>query len=173
MTWLSVLIALGISTTAFFYLAHVNAKRRRAFKLPDYEKPMRTRSALFLLVLPGLFFLGTGSWPALTVWVAGITVIGWIIAATSPVWLQQTVARHRHKLTKGITSFRQVSRQIGRLAVSPARVADAMRDASARIAVLEARISALEGELAGLKSQIKPVRKKPVKREKTLSEPLG
>ncbi len=81
---LTVIVALTASVTALAHLAHADPKRRRAFGLPLYAKRRRTTITLVILLLPGVGLLALGDSAGFTIWIGGLTLLGWGIAAVRP-----------------------------------------------------------------------------------------
>jgi hypothetical protein len=152
MDTLTVIAGLCISTAVLVYLAHTDPKRRRVFGRPSYERPRRVWSSLFILSVPGIWLLMSVNGAGFTIWLGGLTVVGWGVAATNPARAEAWRATAQACLNKtgritvlGWSSF-----------VSAARSARAvilfLRDGTERIAALEARINQLESEVQRIKS---------------------
>ncbi|MEM7667831.1 MAG: hypothetical protein AAF317_01610 [Pseudomonadota bacterium] len=158
MTTLGTLLTLLISGVAVIYLAATNAKRRRAFKQPPVEQRWRLIARLSVW-LPGLACVVLQEWAIFTMWAGGITVLGWVVAATSPVHLDalgrdaRVAFSHLGDRTSGFTSLitARTASFRGKGSAGVARIAEMFKAApDERVEVLEARIAALEARLARL-----------------------
>ena len=84
MDTLTVIAGLCISTAVLVYLAHTDPKRRRVFGRPPHEERRHVWSSLFILSVPGIWLLMSGNGAGFTIWLGGLTVVGWGVAATNP-----------------------------------------------------------------------------------------
>lgn len=84
MTLFWTLLASFISITGMLYLRHVNTKRRRVFKLSESTVPARPVLGWLGVLAPLFILIITGDMAALIVWLAIITLAGWLIAFQKP-----------------------------------------------------------------------------------------
>ncbi|MEM9369650.1 MAG: hypothetical protein AAGA26_00705 [Pseudomonadota bacterium] len=159
MTALWSIFALIVSGTGVVYLAVTNAKRRRAFGQVAVAQRWRLLARIAVW-LPGIAAILVQDWALFTLWAGGITVLGWVIAATSPHHL---AALHRDWSVVSATAHHHFLDVSGQLAAGvssiTARVGDVPgprigrlfeRSSEKRIMTLEARIATLEARLARL-----------------------
>ncbi|MEM6680337.1 MAG: hypothetical protein AAF675_20930 [Pseudomonadota bacterium] len=154
MTGLLAFLALAVSTAALLYLRVTDPRRRRVFNLPplDRDRPLLAQAALWL---PAVGLILLGNLAALVIWMGGIAVIGWAVAAATPNTV--VVARERFDALRVESAKRYVSLRAGLrlwlrvLSTIPAQLREeaATPGQSDRIAALEARIAELETLLAG------------------------
>ncbi|MDF1735099.1 MAG: hypothetical protein P1U37_07430 [Minwuia sp.] len=150
MSMSGVFLAIMASFAALVWRASTDPKRRRVFDLPPTARRHRPRLALVAFVVPGILLVATGAWAGLVVWMAALTVLGWRLAAISPIWLTRTADALRTstaRLAAGAAAF------VSRLRTTLARltgegdVADA--ETARRLAALEDRVAALEARASG------------------------
>lgn len=139
-----VVAGLCISTAALAYLAHTDPKRRRVFGRPQYEKRRRIWLSLFILSAPGVWFMMSGNGAGFTVWLGGVSVVGWGVAAMNP---------HRAAAVATLAGrWRCIAVAGGRRSAAAVRAAHdfyhSLGDTPARVAVLERRVDELEAKLA-------------------------
>ena len=138
MTVLVTLGALAVSLAALSWLATTDAKRRRVFSLEPVERDLwQVWCALILVSVPGVLLLVAGNGAAFTVWIAAVTVLGWVLAAVTP----DRIATVRSIIGRGATAALRVLNAatgwIIAVGTLPGRIAD-----------LEHRVVDLEAELA-------------------------
>lgn len=151
MDTLTVIAGLCISTAAVAYLAHTDPKRRRVFGLPEFERQRWTKASLAVLLAPGILLLVSGNGAGFTIWLGGLTVIGWGVAATTPARAETWREIAWTRLTRTI---RIVVRGRSNLVLAVRRVRAGILflcDGAERVAALEARIDQLESEVRGNK----------------------
>jgi hypothetical protein len=79
-TELLTVVALLCSGLALAVLAWRDPKRRRRQGLIGAASVPERRALAGVTVLPGLGLSLLGAWPALLLWLAGITLLGWALA---------------------------------------------------------------------------------------------
>lgn len=90
MTWwqdgtVVTLLAVIISSIGMLYLAHTDPKRRRAHRLASAERTTAQVAMVTALVFsPLIWMLAIEHYGALCMWLAAITVVGWLIAWKRP-----------------------------------------------------------------------------------------
>lgn len=78
------LLSLLFSGVALAYLNHTDAKRRRTYKLPVYEKKQMRQWAWWLVFLPCPFLMLSEQWAAFVMWATAISLVGWGLAVRKP-----------------------------------------------------------------------------------------
>lgn len=81
---IATLVSLLISGVALVFLNHTDAKRRRAYKLPAWDKPNQRKWAWWIVCLPLPILVMTEQWSALVMWATAISLIGWGLAVRKP-----------------------------------------------------------------------------------------
>jgi hypothetical protein len=148
---LTIIIALCISTAALAYLAQTDPKRRRVSNHPPYEKPRRVWLSLFILSVPGIWLLMSGNGAGFTIWLGGLTVAGWGVAAINPTraeaWWETALAcmnKTGRIVILGWSGLVSTTQRVRAGIVF-------LQGGIDRIAVLEVRIDQLESEIQRLK----------------------
>jgi hypothetical protein len=79
------IVAVAVSLAALAYIAAGDAKRRRAFGLPE-NGPERGRIWLGLagVCLPAVQLLHIGHGAGFVIWCSAMSVAGWLLAASPP-----------------------------------------------------------------------------------------
>ncbi|MEM0922425.1 MAG: hypothetical protein AAGF44_01055 [Pseudomonadota bacterium] len=165
------ILALILSGIGLAYLAVTDPKRRRAFAQPVLERRRWKLVARLLVFLPGFGLAFLGDVAAVIIWLGAITVLGWGIAALSPLHIDALKSKSREaagnyamRLAGLATPLRAaagvvlgslswaLSKGVERVTPGqvPVLVLPSRRGDSARIAELEARVVALEAALADL-----------------------
>lgn len=101
MTGLMAIIALAISVAGLVYCRATDAKRRRVFGLAPMPRRWAT-AGHGAVWLPGITLLAVGDVSTLIVWIGGVSVTGWGIAATTPGLVRATTTR-MHEVARGIS----------------------------------------------------------------------
>lgn len=77
-------LSLLVSGIALAFLNHTDAKRRRTYKLPAWEKPQQRTWAWWLVFLPLPLLCVMAQWSALVMWATAISLVGWGLAVRKP-----------------------------------------------------------------------------------------
>ena len=80
MTLAWTLAALAISLPALYALRWTDPKRRRILELPMLTGQRRTVLPWLGVFLPGIVLFVIGASAALIIWLAALTVLGWLLA---------------------------------------------------------------------------------------------
>lgn len=78
------LLSLLFSGLGLAYLNHTDAKRRRTYKLPAYQKPQLRKWVWWLVLVPCPLLILFGQWAALVMWATAISLVGWGLAVRKP-----------------------------------------------------------------------------------------
>lgn len=79
------LLAIAISSIGLMYLTHTDPKRRRAHRMPTSNRStIAVVLAMLMVCSPLIWVLAIEHYGALCMWLAGITVIGWLMAWKRP-----------------------------------------------------------------------------------------
>lgn len=81
------LVAIAVSLVGLLRLMPTDAKRRRVFRLPPLTGERHGIAARILLIGPGLAFAGGGDGAGFTLWLGGLSCVGWAcVAAPATLW---------------------------------------------------------------------------------------
>jgi len=83
MNAVSVFALVALSLLGLGYFLKTDPKRRRTAGLPMFESRRLLWPARALLLAPGALLLVLGHWSGLAIWAGTVTVVGWVLAATS------------------------------------------------------------------------------------------
>lgn len=145
-----------ISICGICYLAVTNPKRRRAFNLAILNRRRWVWAARLSIILPFLLLIFTANWSGLSIWAGAVTVLGWIVAATSPHHLAavrrasiRVFEQVRNRSSAAISSiFSSENSVSGKLYLKANK--HELSKARKKIKQLEGKIEKLEKKLADL-----------------------
>ncbi|MEM8790182.1 MAG: hypothetical protein AAGE80_01090 [Pseudomonadota bacterium] len=143
MTSFLTIIALLLSAVAAAYIAVTDPKRRRAFRQEQVTERTYLWPARLAILGPGVIFMLLGYWAAMVIWAGGVTVIGWGVAATSPIHIAQ---------------FKSWASEVQ--AALSARIADARSDVVARVKSANWSAGGRDAEIASLNERIRELEAK-------------
>lgn len=155
---IAAIICVLVSAVAFTYLSATDPKRRRTFRLPAWERQRWSRLAWVLAFAPGFLLLVVGTGAGFVVWLGGVMVVGWGVAAIDPSRTQALLDGFRG-LVGGQAKL--VSRPVGFLSALRARVRE-RRALGTRVQILERRVAELEARFP--RARRAPTREHPLTR---------
>jgi hypothetical protein len=85
MSTIFTLSALAISALFIAYLSVSDPKRRRVYGLANWGTKRYTKEAWCMSLLPGFILITLQSYAAFIMWMAAMSLVGWLIALPKPV----------------------------------------------------------------------------------------
>ncbi|MEM9329925.1 MAG: hypothetical protein AAGA53_01290 [Pseudomonadota bacterium] len=152
-----VLLYTILSICGICYLAVTNPKRRRAFDLAVLSERRWIWPARLSVIVPFLFLVFTANWSGLSIWAGAVTVLGWIVAATSPHQISaikrvvarivlEATARSSAAISNVLNNENAISGKLSLLASKQdlSKAKKKIRQLEGKIAKLEKKISEFE-----------------------------
>ncbi|MEM7058159.1 MAG: hypothetical protein AAF557_11260 [Pseudomonadota bacterium] len=145
--WISI-AAIAISMVGLTHLAFTNPKRRRTLSQEQVQL-RRIVPARCAVWIPGIVLAVLGEAAAFVIWIAALTVLGWVLAA-APISTQDLIKEQLDAVKQYVGAMLGRLGGAGRSLVRRIQLALASEETLAKVSHMRARIEHLERRLEDL-----------------------